>query len=281
MRTDPNDGVELAGLRVQGSSIGGIETCLEVPEYKLAFDIGRCPPSALRLPTVLFTHAHIDHLGGVAFHAATRALRHMPKPTYVVPRHAADAFRDLFAVWRRLDGSDLPHRVVEIEAGEEHRLPNGLLVRPFKSPHRVPCLGYGVWSRRKKLAPRHRGASEAEIRDLRARGDEITVPVEVPELVFTGDARIEVLEREAVVREARRLIMEVTFVDDRVSVEECRAKGHIHLFEVAERAELFRNEAILFTHFSSRYRPAEVLHALDRALPPGLRERVTPLLAGL
>lgn len=275
------DGVELAGLRVQGCSVGGIETCLEVPEYKLAFDIGRCPPSALRLPTVLFTHAHIDHLGGVAFHAATRALRHMPRPTYVVPRHAAEAFRDLFDVWRRLDGSDLPHRLVEAEAGEETKLPNGLLVRPFKSPHRVPCLGYGLWSRRRKLAAQYRDASPEAIRAARESGQVVTHTLEVPELAFTGDTRIEVVEREAVVREARRLIMEVTFVDDRVSVEDCRAKGHVHLYEVAERAELFRNEAILFTHFSSRYRPVDVLRALDRTLPAGLRERVTPLLAGL
>jgi ribonuclease BN (tRNA processing enzyme) len=52
------------------------------------------------------------------------------------------------------------------------------------------------------------------------------------------------------------------------------------LFEIAERAELFENEALLFTHFSSRYTNEEIVAALDQRLPAKLRERVTPLLAG-
>jgi ribonuclease Z len=70
----------------------------------------------------------------------------------------------------------------------------------------------------------------------------------------------------------------VTFLDDRVPVAEARAKGHVHLDEVVERAELFENEALLFTHFSARYRPAEVRAILAARLPPALAERVTPLL---
>ena len=54
--------VDLAGLEVGGISVGGIETCIEVPAYKLAFDIGRCPPSAASARQVLFTHSHIDHV---------------------------------------------------------------------------------------------------------------------------------------------------------------------------------------------------------------------------
>ncbi|MFT5080828.1 MAG: hypothetical protein ACI84E_001486, partial [Planctomycetota bacterium] len=44
------------------------------------------------------------------------------------------------------------------------------------------------------------------------------------------------------------------------------------------RADLFENEAILMTHFSPRYNRARILEVLDERLPPGLRERVTPLL---
>jgi hypothetical protein len=50
---------------------------------------------------------------------------------------------------------------------------------------------------------------------------------------------------------------------------------------VIERAELFQNEAILFTHASARYRAREVAEILERRLPPSLRERAQPLLAGL
>ena len=62
----------LAGILVDGVSVGGVETCIDLPEFKLAFDIGRCPDDAVLRPTILFTHAHMDHMGGVAWHAATR-----------------------------------------------------------------------------------------------------------------------------------------------------------------------------------------------------------------
>jgi ribonuclease Z len=269
----------LAGHRIEGLSVGGIETCIDLPELKLAFDIGRCPDEAVHRPTILFTHAHMDHMGGVAWHAATRALRGMAPPTYVVPRENEADFRALFEVWRKLDRSEQPHSVVALSPGEEWELPNKLLVRPFRSLHRVPTQGYALWTRKRKLRREHSALSEPELRELRGRiGDAMLATVETPEVAFTGDTLIEVVEREEVVRKARVLVIEVTFVDDRVSVEQCRSKGHVHLYEVAERAALFENEALLFTHFSARYRPREILAALDRHLPPSLRERVTPLL---
>ena len=118
-----------------------------------------------------------------------------------------------------------------------------------------------------------------EIRAARARGIDVTQPVETCEVAFTGDTLIEAIEREAPLRTARLLLMEVTFLDERVSVEAARDKGHIHLDEVIERADLFENEQIVFTHLSARYRPAEAKRILQQRLPEGLRERVTLLPA--
>ena len=147
-----------------------------------------------------------------------------------------------------------------LSPGEEHALPNRMLARPFRSLHRVPCQGYALWSRRKKLRPEYRGLPSHEIARLHGElGEAIHDLIETPELAFTGDTLIEVVEREAVVRKARVLVIEVTFVDDVVSVEECRSKGHVHLYELAERAELFENEELLLTHFSRRYKPEQVL----------------------
>jgi ribonuclease Z len=267
-------------LQVGGLSVAGVETCIEVPRWKLAFDLGRCPLSAVNLPTVLFTHAHMDHMGGVAWHCATRALRRMPPPRYVVGPEAAEAFADLFAVWRRLDQSDLPHETVVLGPGDEWELDRETVVRPFRSIHRIACQGYALWSRKQKLRAEYAGLPGEEIARLRKEGLAVTELVETPELAFTGDTRIEVVEREEVVRTARLLVLEVTFLDERVSVEECREKGHVHLDEVLERAALFENEHVVLTHVSARYRREEILAILERRLPPGLRERVTPLLTG-
>ena len=272
--------LNLAGIAVDALSIGGLETCIQLPGLDLAFDMGSCPPSAVHRSTVGFTHAHIDHMGGVAHHCATRALTHLDPPTYLVPAENVDAFHDLLAVWRRLDRSDLLCEVVPMAPGNEHTVRPGLVAIPFRSPHRVPCIGYGLWEERNKLKPELQGLDGDRIRELKQSGHEVTERVRAPIVAFTGDSLIEVVEREAVVREAKLLIMEVTFVDDRVSVAQCRDKGHIHLDEVIERADLFQNHAILFTHLSARYRAEEAQAIVAQRLPASLRERVTLLVAG-
>lgn len=274
--------LELAGIQLRAISAGGIETFIDLPGFKVAFDIGRCPPEAVGRKTVLFTHPHIDHMGGVAYHAATRALQGMPPPTYVVPRASVEGFERLFEAWRGLDNSELEHETVPLGPGEEYVLNERRVVRPFRALHTVPAQGYAIWSRTHKLKPEYRALSQAEIRTLRVeRGVEVTELVEVPEVAFSGDTRIEIVEREEVVRRARLLVLETTFLDERVGVEECRAKGHVHLDEVIERAELFENEALLLTHFSRRYTPREIQAILAARLPACLQGRVTPLLAGL
>ena len=47
--------------------------------------------------------------------------------------------------------------------------------------------------------------------------------------------------------------------------------------DFVERAALFRNEAIVLTHFSQRYRVEQIRDAL-RTLPASLSERVIPFL---
>jgi ribonuclease Z len=271
----------LAGIEVSGISIAGLETCIDLPEWKLCFDLGRAQYFALARPTVLFTHPHMDHLGAVAWHCATRAMRGMRPPTYVTGREHAGALRRLFEVWRELDRSEMPHRLVELAPGEEFELGFQRVVRPFRSLHRVPCQGYVVSERRQKLRAEFRALPGAEIARRRAAGDESLFELQETALVgFTGDTLIDVLEREELLRRVKLLVLECSFVDGRVSVEEARAMGHVHLDEIVERAGLFGNEAVLLTHFSERYTSAEIVAALDAKLPPALRARVTPLLAG-
>jgi len=271
-------GLELVGIEVLGLSVGGLETCIDLPQFRVAFDIGRAPEHSISRPTVMFTHAHMDHMGGVAYHCATRALRKLAPPTYVVGPENADAFRDLFDVWRRLDRSTLEHRLVVAAPGDEHELSPRHVVRPFRSYHRAPCQGYAIWERKTRLRRDLAGLDETALRAVRERGESVAEPIETALVAFCGDTLIDVVEREEVVRTAKLLILEVTFLDDRVSVADCRDKGHVHLDEVCERADLFQNEALLFTHFSARYGPADIRRILAARLPASLRERVVPFL---
>jgi ribonuclease Z len=269
--------MQVLGDTINAVSVGGLETCIVLPRWKLCFDIGRCPPIATRVPRVLFTHAHTDHMGGVIHHCATRDLMHMSPPRYWVPAEDLDAFRELIAVWRRLDRSELPCEVYPVRPGDRVDLGGGRWAQAFRALHRVPALGYALGSTRRKLRADLVGASSEEIIGRREAGEDIHEVREVVEIAFCGDTTIEVVEREPLVREARILILEVTFLDDRVSVEQSRIKGHIHLDEVVERAGLFQNEAILIIHISARYGRQEAHDILRRRLPPFLWDRVSIL----
>ncbi len=272
--------LDLGGLTIRGISVAGVQTCIEVPSWKLCFDIGKGPSSAVRYRRVFFTHGHVDHTGGVAHHCGTRAMRRQPPPTYYIGRESAAALDAVVQAFRQLDQSVLPCAIVGLEPGDDVPVAPGRRVVAFRSVHRVPTLGYALVEERRKLREDLRGRPLEELAAVRARGESIHDRVQSVELAFCGDTTIEVVEREPLVRQARRLILEVTFLDDAVSEERARATGHIHLDQICERADLFENEAILFTHFSLRYRASQIERILARRLPVVLRDRVQALLAG-
>lgn len=260
-------------------SVGGFETCIELPGWKLCFDIGRCPPTATRWPTVLVTHAHSDHLGGIVHHCASRDMLGLKAPTYVLPRENEDAFTAMWEAWRRLDRSDLPHRVVAVSPGDVVPLGPTTRARVFRAVHRVPSVGYALCRFQHRLKAEWVGRPRAELIAAREAGEAIQDEVETVEVAFCGDTTIDVFDREPLVRAARLLILEVTFLDDRVSVENARSKGHVHLDEVVERADRFENEAVLLTHRSLRYGNADAERIVRARLPEPLSRRVTLLRA--
>jgi len=268
----------LAGTAVHGVSIGGVETCIQLPGLDLCFDIGRCPRSAVQRSRVAFTHAHLDHLGGVAMHTATRALTALDPPTYLVPARDLAGLQALLSCWRRLDRSRLACELVPMAPGDRFPLGREVELRAFATRHSVPSLGYAVFSSKRKLKPEFLGLPGPRLRDLRLAGAPITETAWTCDVAFLGDSLVDVLDEEPWLYEARLLILEATFLDDTVGLAECRAKGHVHLAEIVARAERFRNQALLLTHFSARYAVDQIRAILGDALPADLGARTHALL---
>jgi ribonuclease Z len=78
--------------------------------------------------------------------------------------------------------------------------------------------------------------------------------------------------------EAEVLIIECSFTGEG---EEDRAAAytHIHLSDLWEVADRFRNETIVLTHFSLRDSPAEIHARVKAEAPRALRERIVLALA--
>lgn len=264
-------------MDLAGFSIAGMETCIEVPSLKLLLDLGRCSKTAVSFPTVLLSHGHIDHMGAVAHHAARRSMMHMEEGVYVVPREVAPLVEKLFNAAGDLDGQVIPRRIVPLAPGEELSLKKNRFIRPFETFHRVTSQGYTVWERRHRLRDEFRHLQGPQIGELRKRGVDIEEAYEVPVLSFTGDTRIEVLERTPELQRTETLVMEATFLDDRVTVAEAREMGHIHLDEVLARRELLPKSAVVLSHFSARYDDPEVARIIGERLPGELRATVRTL----
>lgn len=268
----------LLDIAVDALNVGGLETAIDLPELKVCVDLGVCPRRLVSRPTVLFTHPHADHLGGIASHAATRSLFGQAPPTYVVPPPIAEPLGRLFEAWRDLDQSDMPHDLVPLAPGERFAIGRRWEVEPFPTIHPVPSQGYAFFELKKRLRPELEGLDQSELSRRGAAGEELSETTRVLRMAITGDTRPEVLEQQEVVRKAPLLITECTFLDERVDREQAKISGHVHLDEWIERADLFENQVIALGHFSSRYSADQVREILADRLPESMRERVHPLL---
>lgn len=270
--------LDLAGHRIEAVSVGGVETCFRVPGFDVCLDIGRSPRGAEREATLLLTHAHIDHAAGLPYYVSLRGLMGAPAPRVFCPAADRDTLWHILETWSTLQADSDRCTLEGVKPGDRIELGKSRFATVFRSPHRIATVGYTLHRRNKRLKEALRGLPNEEIAARARRGEAVQDLIDVPEICFPGDTTIDVVEREPTVRTARLLLLECTFVGDKVSEAWARKSGHIHLDQIAARADLFENEAILLTHFSRRHSPDEIRAQVDATLPESLRPRVTLLV---
>ncbi|KAI4319128.1 hypothetical protein MLD38_032764 [Melastoma candidum] len=273
--------IVIGGYPIEGVSIAGHETCVILPSLKLAFDIGRCPQRAISQDFLFISHAHMDHIGGVAMYVASRGLFSLKPPTIVVPKCVKEDVERLFEVHRTMDQSELKNNLIGLDVGEEIFIRRDFKVKAFRTHHVIPSQGYIVYSVREKLKKEYVGLPGSKIRDLKLSGVEITYSTVSPEVAFTGDTTSDFIidEDNSDVLKSRVLIMESTFIDGKVTTEHAREYGHTHISEIMGYADRFENQAILLIHFSARHKREEIEAAVS-ALGPPLGGRVFAMTEG-
>ncbi len=262
------------GLTIEGYSRAAVQTYWRVPELKLGFDFGAQPWSFMGTPNWFVSHAHLDHLIALPVYVARRRMMKMDPPTIYLHESIVDPVQRLLNVCRRLDRGRLPCRLVGVEPGQEIELSRETIVTVAAMRHQVPSLGFVVWNRRKKLKPEYHHLRGDQIRDLRLSGVEVTYEVRVPLVAYTGDTAPQGLDGCPEMFEAQILILEVTFVAPGHRREKIHKFGHIHLDDLLERRERFRNEVIIASHFSTRSHPQYIQRLVRRRVPDMLGGRL-------
>jgi ribonuclease Z len=267
-----------AGLPVRGVSVAGRETWFHLPTLHLAFDLGRAPTALVSVPNVFLSHAHLDHAAGLAYWCSQRRLLRLPGGTARTHPAAVPAWTKLLALHEALEAVRYDARVEAMESGARVSLRRDLEVEAFEADHRVPTLGFVASEIRNRLREDLAGHLPGEIRDAAARGEAVAEKVAIPLVAYSGDTGAGVFARAPrSFFTAKVLLLECSFVEesDRERSEKWR---HLHLDEIAERADLFENEVVVLTHLTLRTSPGDIRKAIAHRLPPRLAARAVPFL---
>ncbi|MCP3144491.1 MBL fold metallo-hydrolase [Pyxidicoccus xibeiensis] len=266
--------VQAGPYTVRGISVGGVYTSLQVPELEVVLDVGLPIRSFAGTDRIFLSHAHPDHASGLGSLLGIRRLMNKGTPQVFLPAEVEAPVQEALAVLSRLHHTNMEVRTVPLRPGDVHKLGHDLYVRAFRTHHPVPSLGYQFLRRIAKLRPEFQGLPPQEIARRRQAGKALFDEVDRLELAYATDTLARVLETEPSLFDSRVLILEATFVDARHTVQAAQERWHLHLDELAARADQFRNEALVLMHFSQAFAPEEVRARVRERLPAALHERV-------
>jgi ribonuclease Z len=266
---------EFPGIKVRGLSVAGISTCLYLPDLSACLDIAQGLAFALSAKNFFITHAHQDHMGGIAYIVSQRALNKLPPAVFYLPESVIEPVRQLMQIWEKLEGHEYEFELRTLKPGEPSiPLKNGFSIESFPTVHRVASQGYQLFQETKKLKKEFFGLPGDEIKALRSKGVAIADLHNDPVFAFTGDTKVEVFERNPKLLQTRTVFVECTYYDERKSVESAREWGHIHLDELRPTIEAFQGERFVLIHPSRKYRPHEIWPIVEKRLGPRLCEKV-------
>lgn len=266
-------------LTVVGGSRAGEGTLIVLPQLHLALDAGRAHRALPAMKTVLVSHGHVDHLGGLAYWASQRRLQSMGPARVLAPQPIVSGVEELLGIHARLEGGD-PYEieVQAIEAGDRHTLRRDIDLLFFATDHWVPTLGSRLLWRRQHLLPALADLPGEEIARRRLAGETVTEELEANLLAYCADCGPGVLEDQPDALAAEVLLIECSFF--RPGDQDRAARyGHMHLDDLLAATDRLGCRHLVLLHASRRHRLREVEKILDERLRPLLECSLHHLMA--
>jgi ribonuclease Z len=266
--------IEAGGLTLVGVAEGGIETNIRVPDLRLQFDIGMCPPGALPIKQLLVSHGHADHLGGLHYWLSQRGMMKMPPPSIHMPAEICEPVERMLKVWAEIEGFTYRYDLQPALPGQARALGRNLTAIPIRTSHRVPSLAWVIERTSKRIDDSQRDLPQAQIVELRKRGELITHETVTPILCVTGDTTIDTFLENELMRRCKVLVHECTAWDQQRDVASTRGWGHTHVDEWIEHVEKFEGEALVLVHRSARHSRRFAEKVVAERFPASVRDKV-------
>ena len=264
-------------FRIEGLSIAGEESCVHLPEFDVAFDIGLCPRAALSSNFVALTHGHMDHAAALSYYFSQRHFQGMGTGTVICPKPLAMPIHRLMEAWVDIEQQRTPYNVIALEADQEHEIKNNHYLRAFETVHTVASLGYTVMEKRTKLKEQYAGLPQEKLVSLKKQGEDIVQTMMIPLICYTGDtAWGPHFDREDVLN-AKVLITECTFMEPGHRKRAGIGK-HLHLDHIIDLLERSKAEAVVLTHLSRRTHIGQVRRAIEQHVPAEHQHRLMVLM---
>jgi len=267
----------VGGILLQGFSMAGEEAVITVPEYNMAFDVGRAPREIIPIDTVCLSHGHMDHAAGLAYYFSQRAFQDMSPGCVIVPHQMVLAIQDLLQVWGRIEGHVSPGKIVGVDEDEDVEIRRGLVVRPFRVRHASPALGFSLIEVRKKLKSEYANLSGQQIVELKRAGKTIENRLEIPRVAYCGDTQLGRFLDYDHVRNAEVLIVECTFFDPD-HLDRARKGQHTHVRDLPELLERVRSPHVVLGHITRRTGMRDVKRILNGVVSKTDLDRITILM---
>lgn len=264
----------LAGLTVEGYSRAAVQTCWRINELKVLFDVGVQPWDFMGTPTLLISHAHLDHIAALPAYVSRRRMMKMDPPVIYMPDSMVDPAWKMLQLFSRMDRGAMPCELVGVLPGDDIELGREHIVKCVPTRHTIESVGFIIYQRRNKLKPEFVGLAGDEIRDLRLAGTEVTNETRVPLVGYTGDTSPPGLDLNEDMYKCQVLITEMTFLAPEHRKDKIHKHGHMHINDYRERMGRFENEWIVGGHISTRYSLPQAKRFVAKALPDMLGGRL-------
>ena len=100
--------INLPSLTIDGSSTGGLETAICVPQLGLCVDMGVAGPSTTKAGSLLITHGQPDHMGALVAYLGKRLLYRLPPPKIYLDKGLLEGAKAMIAGAEQMQGRPLP-----------------------------------------------------------------------------------------------------------------------------------------------------------------------------